>query len=290
MMAPAPFGEHTEGVPPTFIVVPQWQGSVSARAMRLADGAEAIRGDLPASATLSVEIPIEAGDAENTGINRYSALVLVREAQAAALRAAKGWPLTIGGDCGVSLTAVEHASRQFPGDLAVVWLDAQPDLHTPESSPSGAFTGMVLRAITGEGADRLTLTPETAIPLDRVVLAGTRDIDPAEAELISSRAITQLDTDQLTTPSTLVDAVRGTGANQVYLHIDLDVLDPAELVGLANPMPFGLSVEALTAAIAELRAQFPLAGATIAGFAPATPEAASDDLSPILRIIGALTR
>lgn len=258
--------------------------------MRLADGAEAIRGDLPASATVAVPIPAEAGDSEDTGVNRYSALALVRSAQTAVLRASDDWALTIGGDCGVSLAAVEHASRQHPGDLAVVWLDAHPDLHTPQSSPSGAFTGMVLRAITGEGADGLALGSSTSIPLDRVVLAGTRDIDAAEAELIRTHTIALVAAEDLGTADALIAAVRHTGATQVYLHIDLDVLDPSEMTGLANLLPFGISVEALTGAITGLRAHFGVAGATIAGFAPSSPEAASDDLSNVLRVIGSLTR
>jgi len=258
--------------------------------MRLADGAEAIQGDLPTSATVAVDVPIEAGDSEDSGVNRCSALVLVRDAQAAALRAAPDWALTIGGDCGVSLAAVEHASRQHPGEVAVVWLDAQPDLHTPQSSPSGAFTGMVLRAISGEGTSRLTLGAGTAIPLDRVVLGGTRDIDAAEAELIREHSISIVSTDEFSSPDALVAAVRRTGATQVYLHIDLDVLDPAEINGLDNPVPFGISVEALTTAVTGLRAHFGLAGATIAGFAPMSPEAATDDLSNVLRVIGSLTR
>lgn len=258
--------------------------------MRLCDGAEAIRGDLPASATRTVDVPVEAGDSENTSVNRFSSLLQVREGHAAALRAADDWVLTIGGDCGVSLTAVEHASKQHPGTLAVVWLDAHPDLHTPESSPSGAFSGMVLRAISGEGAERLALSPAVAVPLERVVLAGARDIDPAEDALIRDRAIPVLDVESADFAVKLTDAVRHAGASAVYLHIDLDVLDPSALSGLANPVPFGITIEGLTAAITALRAQFPLAGATIAGFAPVSPEAASDDLSPILRIIGALTR
>ena len=75
-----------------------------------------------------------------------------------------------------------------------------------------------------------------------------------------------------------------------YLHLDLDVLDPSALDGLADLYPFGLSVESLNRLITALRAEFELAGATIAGFAPASPEAATDDLPSILRIIGALTR
>jgi arginase len=307
---------HTGEVSPTFIVVPQWQGSVSARAMRLSDGAEAIRGDLPSSATRVVDVPAEAGDSLGTGVHRYSALLAVLERMSTVLGRAAGdgagagskaggggadagssaggggadWALTIGGDCGVSLAAVQHASRRHPDDLAVVWLDAQPDLHTPESSPSGAFTGMVLRAITGEGADGLALEAAEAVPLKRVVLAGTRDIDPGEDELITQRGIPLVEAADLATPDALVRAVSATGARQVYLHIDLDVLDPSEFAGVGNLVPFGVAVEALTSAITALRAEFGLAGATIAGFAPASVDAADDDLPAILRIIGALTK
>jgi arginase len=258
--------------------------------MRLSDGAEAIRGDLPSSATREVAVPVEAGDALTTGIDRFSSLVIVRERLAAALRAAAGPVLTIGGDCGVSLAAVEHAARQHPDDLAVVWLDAHPDLHTPDSSPSGAFTGMVLRAITGEGVDGLALDPDVRVPLEKVVLGGARDIDPAEADLIRERRIMSLPIENLTSPDALLAAVRATGAGAFYLHLDLDVLDPSAIDGLADLYPFGLSVESLNQLVTALRGEFELAGATIAGFAPNSPEAASDDLPSILRIIGALTR
>jgi arginase len=274
--------------------------------MRLSDGAEAIRGDLPASVTRVVDVPAEAGDSLGTGVHRYSALLAVRERMSAVLGGVGGgaagtgaagagaavaddWALTIGGDCGVSLAAVQHASRRHPNDLAVVWLDAQPDLHTPESSSSGAFTGMVLRAITGEGAGGLALGAE-AVPLTRVVLAGTRDIDPGEDEVIAERGIPLVEAADLATPDALLQAVQATGASHVYLHIDLDVLDPSEFAGVGNLVPFGVSVEALTSAITALRAQFGLAGATIAGFAPASVDAADDDLPAILRTIGALTK
>ncbi|TFD32393.1 arginase family protein [Cryobacterium sp. TMT1-19] len=275
---------------PSFVVVPQWQGSVSPRAMRLSDGAEAIRGDLPSSVTREVPVPVEAGDSLDTGIDRFSTLMMVRERLTAALRGGAGPVVTIGGDNGVSLAAVEHASRQHPDDLAVVWLDAHPDLHTPDTSPSGGFTGMVLRAITGEGADGLTLDPGERVPLERVVIGGARAIDPAEDALIQDRGIVSLPVEDLDPPDALVAALRATGVGTFYLHLDLDVLDPSALAGLADLYPFGLSVDTLNRLITALRAEFELAGATIAGFAPASPGAATDDLPSILRIIGALTR
>jgi arginase len=281
---------HTEGVSPNYVVVPQWQGSVSPRAMRLVDGAEAIRGDLPSSVTYPVEVPAEAGDALDSGVHRFSSLLTVRDRQLAVLRTSTEPVLTIGGDCGVSCGAVEHASRRHPGDVTLIWFDAHPDLHTNESSQSGGFGGMVLRAILGEGVDGLALDPDSRLPADRVVLAGVRDIDPAEDVFITEHAIPLVPVESFGTPEALVAAVRRTGSGHIYLHIDLDVLDPATIVGLSNIYPFGLAVESLTAAILALRAEFSLAGATIAGFAPSSPEAADDDLPSILRIISALTR
>jgi len=258
--------------------------------MRLVDGAEAIRGDLPSSVTFMVDVPAEAGDGQDTGIHRFSALMTVRDRQLAVLRTTTEPVLTIGGDCGVSLGAVEHASREYPGDLVVVWFDAHPDLHTSESSQSGGFGGMVLRAILGEGAGGLNLDAEARISADKVVLAGVRDIDPGEDVFITEQGIPLVPVESFGTAEALVEAVRRSGAGHLFLHIDLDVLDPATIVGLSNIYPFGLAVEGLTSAITALRAEWPLAGATIAGFAPSSPEAANDDLPTILRIISALTR
>jgi arginase len=276
----------TGDVPASFVVVPQWQGSGSSRAMRLQDGAEAIRGDLPASATRVVEVPVEAGESLGTGIDRYASLLAVRTRQEAALQAADGPVVTIGGDCGVELASIGHAARAHPG-LAVVHLDAHADLHTPATSPSGAFHGMVLRAVLGEGADGLEL-PTGVVTPDRVVLAGVRALDDAEAEYVEAAGLTHLPVAALD-PESLVAAVAATGATHVYIHVDLDVLDPGSMSGVGFPEPFGLDVQAVTDAIKALRRSFGLAGAGITEFAPSSPAAAVDDMGTILRIIGALT-
>ena len=82
--------------------------------------------------------------------------------------------------------------------------------------------------------------------------------------------------------------MRGSGAEAVYIHVDVDVLDPAEIAGNAHPEPFGLAVAELTAAIAAVRAELPLAGASLAGYSPASAASATDDLGVILRVVGAL--
>lgn len=287
-----------------FLVVPQWQGSPSSRAMTLIDGAEAIASDLPRRATEHVPVPVEAGESLGTGIRRYSALARTSDLVTAALDAharagcadddpddgpgTKRSPgaehvVVIGGDCGVAVPAVAAAAARHP-DLAVVWFDAHADLHSPGTSPSGAFAGMALRSLFASGP----LTADGAVAPERIVLAGARAFDDAEVEVVSESGVRRLVVDELSDTDAVADAVAATGAGSVYVHVDLDVLDPAVISGVALPEPFGLEVGGLTAAIAALRKRFPLVGASVTGFAPSTPGAAVDDMGAILRIIGAV--
>lgn len=261
----------------TFVVVPQWQGSPNSRAMRLADGAAAIRADLPSTATREVSVPLESGDAQGTGIARFSSLQLIRERLREALDDIADTPIVIGGDCGVSSAAVMHAVEKR-GDLALIWFDAHPDLNSPENSPSGAFGGMVLRALVDDGV----------VPSGRVLLAGARSWDPGEDEFAAAAGIRAFTVDELADAAALVEAVSATGAEAVYLHIDLDVLDPGEIAGLLDPEPFGLAASNLVGIIRTLRERFVLAGATIAAYAPASHAETVDDSPTILRLIGAL--
>jgi arginase len=266
----------------SFLVVPQWQGSGSSRAMRLVDGAEAIRGDLPSATTRVVAVPLESGDSQGTTVHRLSSIALVRDRVAQALAEIDGPAILIGGDCGVELAGLGNVSDR---DVAVVWFDAHPDLNTPESSPSHAFTGMVLRTVLGEGPAQLV--PSTPLSPSRVVLVGARSVDAAEDEYIAQNAVRSVGVDGFSAEA-LIAAVEATGAASVYVHIDLDVLDPGEFTGIGYPEPFGLSAGDLVDALKALLARFPLAGAGITEFAPASVDAAVDDLPTILRIVGAL--
>lgn len=269
-----------------YLVVPQWQGSPSSRAMQLIDGAQAIAGDLPRSATTVLEVPLEAGESLGTGIHRLSSLQRVRDEVAAALEGHDEPVLTVGGDCGVALAPIAHAARRVPS-LTIVWFDAHPDFHTPETSPSGAFAGMVLRAVVGHGESGLALT-EGTVPPERAFVVGARSYDDPELDAVGELGVTTLAVDALRDPGALAAAVRDSGAEAVYIHVDVDVLDPAELAGNAHPEPFGLTVAELTAAIAAVRAELPLVGSSLAGYSPASPATATDDLGAILRVIGAL--
>jgi arginase len=221
-----------------FVIVPQWQGSPSSRAMQLIDGAQAIAGDLPRASCTTVEIPLEAGESVETGVLRFSTLRRTRELVDLELAPLTEPVMLIGGDCGVAVGAVGHAARRHP-DLVVVWLDAHPDLHTPDSSPSGAFSGMALRAILGDGADGLVLEAG-AVGRERLVLAGAREYEPAEEQTAAALALSVIDASALSDHDALAAAVVATGADALYIHVDLDVLDESE--GRVNAYSSGQGV------------------------------------------------
>jgi arginase len=251
--------------------------------MRLVDGAEAIRGDLPSTSTTVIAVPLEAGEAQGSGVSRFSSIQLVRDRLAMTLATIDGPAITIGGDCGVELAAVSHVTDH--GEPALVWFDAHPDLNTPESSPSTAFAGMIVRTLIGEGAPGLV--PAHPVAPERIILAGARTFDAPEDVYLKESGIRVFEGDGFN-PADIVGAVETTGATSVYIHIDLDVLDPSEFEGLVDPQPFGITVAKLVETIKALKAKFEFAGAGLMQFSPSSSEQITEDLPAILRIIGAL--
>lgn len=254
--------------------------------MRLIDGAEAILGDLPPSSTRVVAVPLEAGDDLGSGVARCSSIAATYQLTREALATKDHWTLAIGGDCSAELAPVAHALERWGNDVAVLWFDAHADLNNRATSSTGAFTGMVLRALTGDSCDQLT--PAVVLDPSRIVLAGTRSVDPSEASFISQEKIQTLSVEDLANLDTITAAINATGASLVYLHVDLDVLDPGEVAGINDPVPFGVTAEVLIRAIKAVVQKYPIAGAGITSFAPSSPATAPDDLPTILRIIGAL--
>jgi arginase family enzyme len=170
--------------------------------------------------------------------------------------------VTVGGDCGVELAPIEAALAAHGDGLAVVWFDAHGDLNTPGSSPSGAFHGMVLRTLLG---DEGPLSPQAKLRPSQVVLAGVRALDPPEKQYVAEHDIALVPPGELADLPTVVAAA---GARAVYVHIDLDVLDPSAFSSVGCPEPGGVTPAALAAAVRSLTDRFPLAGLGITEYEP----------------------
>ncbi|KUL34413.1 arginase [Streptomyces sp. NRRL F-4489] len=250
------------------LIVPQWQGSAAGEPRRLAAGAHRLGALLPAARRTVV--PVSAGPGRTEGGVRH--LDVLAGALRATREALDDWGAetlrTAGGDCGAELGPVSRAVARHGDELAVVWFDAHADLNTPESSPSGGFHGMVLRTLLGDGPAELVPAPAGRLAARQVVLAGVRALDPGERRFAAEAGIGSVPVAGLDDPGRLVAAVAATGARRVYVHLDLDVLDPGHFAGLSCPEPGGLHPARLAAALDALADAFPVAGFGVTEYAP----------------------
>ncbi|WP_406284126.1 arginase family protein [Embleya sp. NBC_00896] len=246
---------------PTVVEIAQWQGSSTPTARRrLPEGA----ARLAALASPSGHLRALTDDAPGTahaGVAHADVLAHNLAAARDAVARAGHPVVTVGGDCAVDLAPIEAAVRRHGDRLAVVWFDAHGDLNTPATSPSGAFHGMILRALLGEGPAELS--PERALRPGQVVLAGVRALDEGERAYIDRHGIPVLPPARLADPADLVAAVTTTGADAVHIHIDLDVLDPTTFPAVGTPEPNGLPPAHLLTAVAALTTHFTVTGLTI---------------------------
>jgi arginase len=185
---------------------------------------------LPPDEVVTAELP--TGDPWARLAPLYSA---VGDAVAAAAASAtRGTPpVVVTGDCLTSLGTVAGLQRAG-GNPGIVWFDAHGDVQAPETTTSGYLAGMPLRLLTGHRpeliADRLGLRP---VPERQVVLAGARDLDPPEASYLAGAQIRRYEVADL--------GAAELPNGPLYVHVDLDVVRPADLPGLRFPTPGGPS-------------------------------------------------
>jgi arginase len=175
--------------------------------------------------------------------------------------------LFLSGNCGPA--ALSAVSALAPRRTGVVWFDAHGDLNTPETSASGFLDGMALSILTGHCWPRLAASFEGFEPVaeERIVFIGGHSFDSSEKEAIARSAITHVKPAELDKLGPALDRLFGEVEN-VYVHLDVDVLDEAE--GRSNPYarPGGLSAEALYAALNALMLHLPVRAASITSYDP----------------------
>jgi arginase len=164
-----------------------------------------------------------------------------------------------------------------PIRVGMLWLDAHPDFNTPETTRSGSLGGMPVAVATGRALHRMRQEAGLDPPLSdqHVVMGGVRLTDPLEQHLLDESGIEQLTVDDLRTqaPAVFDQLDRLARISDVlYVHIDMDVLDPAEVMGHGNKVPGGPSSQELAALFETIFRRYPKASAI--GFAtiPSTDE------------------
>jgi arginase len=154
--------------------------------------------------------------------------------------------------------------------IGMLWLDAHPDFNTPETSRSGSLGGMPVAVATGRALQRMRLDAGLDPPLaDRdIVMGGVRLTDPLEQELLDNSRIEHVSVNDLrnAAPAVFAQLDRlSRNVDKIYVHIDMDVLDPREVIGHVNKVPNGPSSEELASLFEKIFSRYPKASAI--GFA-----------------------
>ncbi|TIH17343.1 arginase family protein [Marinifilum sp. JC120] len=251
------------------LVFPQWQGSIDNEA--LYEGAFALTDGIP-----GIPSPQTVETAPFKEITSGAPLAgkseIIKQLQNACAILEQENPdriLLLGGDCGTETGPVSWMSRKHGQKLALIWFDAHPDLHTPTTSQSGRFQGMALSAILGNAGPEITEVMLTPLHPIQIFCAGVRTFDPPELDFIINSKISFFGPEELErNPEWLAKQIQETGFSKVYIHLDVDAVNP---IGFAHGKPSpsaGLHFSNLLKMIEEVGKRMDICGLGITEFHP----------------------
>ena len=166
---------------------------------------------------------------------------------------AERFPVLLASDCSICMTTLPTVLRHVP-EARILWLDAHGDFNTPETTPSGFLGGMCLAAACGRWD--AGLSDDGRVDPARVVMCGVRDLDGGERVELERAGIGTVGPDRLA--GALEDEA-------VFVHLDLDVLDP-DVLPAQFAVPHGLSDTGLRTLLAEVARECEVIGVEVTAF------------------------
>jgi agmatinase len=182
-------------------------------------------------------------------------------------------PVMLGGEHSITFGAVQAVQAAYP-ELTVLQLDAHADLRdayqgTPFSHAS------VARRISG------------ICPL---VQAGIRSLSVEEAEFLPTGSVKSYSADIILEGGAWCETICAALKGDVYLTVDLDVLDPAFMPATGTPEPGGISWRDLIRLVRMVSEHCRIRGFDVVELAPIPGMVAPDFLAAklVYRIMGYL--
>jgi arginase len=184
------------------------------------------------------------------------------------------FPILTASDCSICITTLPTVARYFPS-ARFLWLDAHGDFNTPSTTGSGFLGGMCLAAACGRWDDGF----EAQIDPASVTMVGVRDLDAGEQVELERAGV------GAARPSQAAELLAG---EPVFVHLDLDVLDPSVLPS-QFPVDGGLSDTGLRTLLAEVTARSRVIGLEITAFeAPEDPDERAGRAAQVASIVAPL--
>src|SRR5437667_5567855 len=156
------------------------------------------------------------------------------------------------------LSGLQHSGPTAkPLRVGMVFVDAHGDFNTPETTLSGMLGGMPVAIASGQCLTRMRLKAglEPPLPTRYIVEICVRDTDPLEQELLDRSDVQQLTLEHVRPRSShLHGAMKrlSDATDVIYIHVDMDGLDPREVPGVALHVPNGPTSIELAAALTEM--------------------------------------
>jgi arginase len=182
------------------------------------------------------------------------------------------FPLVLAGDCNSCLGTLAGLAGS---DVGLIWFDAHGDFNTPESTVSGFLDGMALAAATGNCWKGMTAQIPHFRPVreEWALLVGVRALDPREKVLLEQSRVSVVPAESLKRAGIRAGLEQALTAlkhrvREVYLHIDIDALDPAEAPATDYAVPGGLTLGELEQAIRLIARHVTLRAAALTAFNP----------------------
>ena len=266
------------------LIYPQWQGGIISHHMPDINPDDASRGYYlgaqllnflsPDNGQKTLEVPVSLDIKDRKtekGINSYSALLKQTKDAVGILNDQNPERIiTLGGDCAVSVVPFTYLAAKYPDDIAIVWIDAHPDINLPYDDYKG-YHAMALTACMGMGDEDILETLPAKVDVSKALVVGIREWDAGMKERQAEMGLKGLAPSEVANNSTAVlDWLKSTGVSKVLVHFDMDVLDPGELIAAVGVVPDGMKIDEVVRVINDISNEFDLVGLTIAEPMPRT--------------------
>jgi len=268
-------------------IYPQWQGGGT-----IADfvtelpaedaykgyylGSQLLKMLAPESNQKTVEVPIslDINDRkEENGVISYQAIL--KQSQVALDLLRENNPeriVTLGGECSVSVVPFTYLMSKYPDDVAIVWIDAHPDLNLPGEGHKG-YHAMALSACLGMGDEGIIDMLPAKTDASKALLVGLRAWEPVGGteERAKQMGVKYIAPEVTRDNSNAVlEWIKSTGVSKVVVHFDLDVIDTQEMIAAVGTDPDGMKIDEVVRVINDIAREFDLVGLTIAEPMPRT--------------------
>ena len=173
--------------------------------------------------------------------------------------------VTLGGECSVSVAPFTYLADKYKDDVAMIWIDAHPDITLPGDVYTG-YHAMAVTACMGLGDKDIVSQLPARISPEKILFVGLRDWERDEIKARQQEyGIKHLSPEDVATDSSaVIDWLKKCKASRVVVHFDMDVLDPAEIIAAVGVVPDGMKVADVVRVINDIASEKELVGQTVA--------------------------